>query len=98
MSDESGLTERRESNKLIAERLDSLESGHVLLQTAVNKNSAVVEEIKKDTGDIIEFFDNAAGFIKTVTWLGSVAKILLIAGSSLAALWYAITHAGKFPS
>lgn len=52
-------------------------------------------ELKK-VAEILEAWNNAKGFVKTVRMIGEVSKWLVIVGGSMAAIWYFL-HSGTTP-
>lgn len=81
----------------IVARLNVLETGHEELKAQISANTLLTQQVKNDTAALVSFFKDAEGFVKTITFLGKWSRNLLIAGGSIGAFWYAITHGGKWP-
>lgn len=73
--------------ELTTARLDSLE-------TAVTKNTGITAEIKKNTDDIVEFFEAGKGFFKVASYIGKIAKWVAAVAAAIGAI-YAAMHIGQ---
>lgn len=87
----------------LEERVMSLESSHSELKSAIAKNTELTEDIKKNTGDIIAFFNSVRvgvgviyTFGKFIRWLGKLALSLIAILSIVAGLAYYLKN-GHLP-
>lgn len=79
------------------QRLEHLELGHTELKDQMAINTQLTQQVKEDTQAIVAFFKNMSGFIQIVNTAGLIVKWVAIVGAATSALWYAVTHQGKFP-
>lgn len=56
----------------------------------------LAEHTKKDTGEIIEFFNSAKGAFNVLGWLGRIAKWVTAISAAAVVLW-ALVKTGLFP-
>ena len=57
----------------------------------------LAEHTKKDTGEIIEFFEAAKGAFTVLGWLGKVAKWVTAISAAAAIIW-ALVKTGTIPT
>lgn len=63
-------------------------------QKALQEEQAV--ELKK-VAEILEAWDNAKGFVKTVRLIGEVSKWIVAAGAAVGIIWYFLAHGATPP-
>lgn len=87
MAEDTIQLHRENQQKLfrLNERVASVEENLVKLQTAFADHKEVTYQIKKDTSEIVEFFQNAKQSAKFIIFAGKFAKWItaLIAGSAV---------------
>ena len=57
------------------------------LKSAIDANSAMTLDIKKNTDDIVEFFVAAQGTFKVLKAMGTVAKWMTTVAGAFALVW-----------
>jgi hypothetical protein len=74
----------------IAKRIQEMEAQHTGLKRAIDDNTAMTVDIKKNTDDIVEFFLAAQGTFKALRVIGSIAKwFTAIAGAvAIVFVWW----------
>ena len=78
----------------ISKRMKVMETQHVALKTAVEVNTAICGDVKKNTDDIVEFFTAGKGFFKVASYIGRIAKWLAAVAAACGAI-YAAVHFGQ---
>ena len=76
------------------ERMQDMERQHKLLQTAVSVNTDICNDVKKNTDEIVEFFEAGKGTFKFFKMVGGIAK-WFTAVSVAAAAFYMMAKGGK---
>lgn len=77
----------------ITQSIDLLKSQHGEIRAAVDENTAVTNEIKTNTEELIEFFKAGKGFFTTVGYVAKFAKWLTAIAAAVGAVWAAM-HLG----
>lgn len=74
----------------IAKRIQEIEMQHTGLRRAIDDNTAMTVDIKKNTDDIVIFFQDAKGTFKALKVVGAIAKwFTAIAGAvALVFVWW----------
>ena len=81
-------------------RLDSLCERVGTLETKMEANTALTQEVKRDTAAIVEAWTALSGGLKVLGVLGTIGKYvayIAAAVSAVSALWAVITHWGEIP-
>ena len=76
-------------------RVDSLENGHRFLSDQITKNTALTEEVKKDTSEIVAIFKSMQTLGAVVIILGKVAKWITVVSAAGLVIWalvYGLIH------
>jgi hypothetical protein len=60
----------------ITQRMQAYEENQVLMAEAIDSNTELTEQIKKNTDDIVDAFKAVKGTIKVAGWLVTLAKAL----------------------
>ena len=71
----------------ILRRMEVMEGQHTSLRIAVEANTALTTDIKKNTDDIVSFFDAARGTFKFFGVVSVCAKWITTVGAAMAAVW-----------
>ena len=81
-------------------RLDSLCERVGTLETKMEVNTALTQEVKRDTAAIVEAWTALSGGLKVLGVLGTIGKYvayIAAAVSAVSALWAVVTHWGEIP-
>lgn len=86
---------RRDDNRWqeITQDISTLKAQHGEIRKAVDENTVITNDIKKNTEEIIEFFKAGKGFFKIAGYAGTVAKWVTAIAAAIAGVW-AATHLG----
>lgn len=68
-------------------RVDALEQAVAQITEGLQANSAVTNEIKADTAEMVEMWRAAKGGIKVLGWLGRFAKWFAAIAAAFAAIY-----------
>lgn len=72
-----------------------MEAQHVGLKKAIEDNTSMTVDIKKNTDDIVIFFQDAKGTFKALQAVGNIAKWCTAVAGAVALFWLALKGAGK---
>lgn len=70
------------------EKHDELSARMDRLEVNMLANTAITQDIKSDTAEFLEIFKAMKGGVKTLGWLGNLAKWLAGLGAAFVGLYY----------
>jgi hypothetical protein len=81
--------------KDITKRVSDMEVQHSGLKRAIEDNTAMTVDIKRNTDDIVVFFQDAKGTFKALQAIGNIAKWCTAVAGAVALFWLALKSGGK---
>ena len=65
------------------------------LEFAVTQNTSMTADIKKNTDDIVVFFEAGKGFFKVASYIGKIAKWITVVVAAIGAVYAAMRFGQK---